>query len=141
MVLFETLISGQDTALTVTTATVNTLETDKMPYTPKLMILMIHQNWILPSLKLSRKEIIKRRIKGRNIRGINFIRIYFAIRTSNHMFGRAIYSKTRAISKFLKTTRVIYPQNFLNQTCGCWSITPNQKILFIETNKFLSAGN
>ena len=73
MVLFETLISGQDTALTVTTTTVNTLETDKMPQTPKLMILMIHQNWILPSLKLSRKEIIKGRIKGRNIRGINFI--------------------------------------------------------------------
>ena len=30
-ILFETLISGQDTALTVTTATVNTLERHKMP--------------------------------------------------------------------------------------------------------------
>ena len=44
LVLFETLISGQDTALTVTTAAVNTLEKGKMPLTPKLMILMIHQN-------------------------------------------------------------------------------------------------
>ena len=31
IVLFETLISGQNTALIVTTATVNTLETGKMP--------------------------------------------------------------------------------------------------------------
>ena len=30
LVLFETLISGQNTALTVITATVNTLETDKL---------------------------------------------------------------------------------------------------------------
>ena len=31
LVLFEILISGKDTALTVTTATLETLETDKMP--------------------------------------------------------------------------------------------------------------
>ena len=37
-------------------------------------------------------------------------------------------SKTRRISKFSKITRVIYPKNYLNQTCV------NQQTLCIETN-------
>ena len=44
--------------------------------------------------------------------------------------------KTRAISKFSKITRVIYPQNCQNQTCGYWLITPNQQTLCMETNIF-----
>ena len=34
-------------------------------------------------------------------------------------------SKTRAISKFSKITRVIYPKNCRNQVYGYWLITPN----------------
>ena len=45
------------------------------------------------------------------------------------------------ISKFLKITRVIYPENLPNRICGYWLITPNQKTLCIETNTFLTAGN
>ena len=45
-------------------------------------------------------------------------------------------SKTRTISIFSKTTRVICPQNYPNQTCDCWLITPNQQKLCIETNIF-----
>ena len=52
------------------------------------------------------------------------------ISTSNHMFRRVIRDK------FLKITRVIYPQNRPNQTCSYWLITPNQKTLCIETNIF-----
>ena len=111
------------------------------------MILMIHQNWILPPLKLSSKEVIIERIKGRNIWGRNFIWIYFTICTSNHIFGRAIYNKLPEWndSNFkifnLKITRVTYPRNLPNQTYRCWLIIPNQKTLCIETNIFLSAGN
>ena len=50
-------------------------------------------------------------------------------------------SETRLISNFLKIKGMIYPQNLLNQTYGCWLITPNQKTLSIETNIFLSTGN
>ena len=35
-------------------------------------------------------------------------------------------SKTRGISKFSKITRVGYSINCPKQTCGYWSITPNQ---------------
>ena len=45
-------------------------------------------------------------------------------------------SKTRAISKFSKITRVSYPKNCPNQTCDCWLITWNQQTLCIETNIF-----
>ena len=45
-------------------------------------------------------------------------------------------SKTRAISKFSKITRVIYPQNCPNQTCCYWLITQNQQTVCIETNIF-----
>ena len=68
--------------------------------------------------------------------------------TSNHMFGRAIRDKlpecifenfeiasvTRAISKFSKITRVIYPKNRPNQACDYRLITLNQRTLCIETN-------
>ena len=40
----------------------------------------------------------------------------------------------RAISKFSKITRVIYPNNRSNQKCGYWLVTPNQQTLCIETN-------
>ena len=33
--------------------------------------------------------------------------------------------------------RVVYPQNFPNQTCNYWLITPNQQTLCIETNVLL----
>ena len=67
--------------------------------------------------------------------------------TRNHMFGRVIWDKLPecvfenfgiawAISKFSKITRVIYPQNCPNQTCGYWLITPNQQTLCIQTNIF-----
>ena len=62
------------------------------------------------------------------------------------MFRRAILDKLPecffenfeiwAISKFSKITRVVYPQNRLNQTCDSWLITPNQQTPFIETNIF-----
>ena len=61
------------------------------------------------------------------------------------MFGRVMWDKlpervfenfTRAISKFLKFTRVVYPKNRPIQTCDYWSITLNQQILCIETNIF-----
>ena len=69
---------------------------------------------------------------------------------SNHMFGRAIWDKLPkcifenleylsemwAVSKFSKIKRVIYPKNYLNQICGYWLITPNQKTLFLKTNIF-----
>ena len=45
-------------------------------------------------------------------------------------------SKTRAISKFSKSTRVIYPKNCPNQICDYWLITSNQEKLCIETNIF-----
>ena len=43
-------------------------------------------------------------------------------------------SKTRAISRFSKILKVIYPKNRQNQTCGYWLITQNQQTVFIETN-------
>ena len=61
--------------------------------------------------------------------------IILVISTGNHMFGRAIWNKlaewifesfeitrvkTRAISKFSKITRVIFPKNRANQTCDYW---------------------
>ena len=64
---------------------------------------------------------------------------------NSHIFGRAVWdklpecnfeNKTRAISKFSKIMRVIYPKNCPNQTCGYWLITPNQQTLRIETNIF-----
>ena len=45
-------------------------------------------------------------------------------------------SKTRAISKFSKNTRVIYPKSCPNQTCDYWLIKPNQETLCFETNIF-----
>ena len=69
--------------------------------------------------------------------------------TSNHVSGRAFWdklpecifenfeiSKTRAISKFLKITRVIYLKNCPNQPCSYWLITQNQQTLCIETTIF-----
>ena len=48
-------------------------------------------------------------------------------------------SKTKAISKFLKITRVIYPKKCPSQACGYWLITPNQQSLCIETNIFFNS--
>ena len=48
--------------------------------------------------------------------------------------------KTRAISKFSKTMRVIYPKSRPNQICDYWLITPNQQTLCIETNIFFNSG-
>ena len=45
-------------------------------------------------------------------------------------------SKTRAISKFSKITRVIYARNSPNQKCDNWLITPNQQTPCIENNAF-----
>ena len=50
------------------------------------------------------------------------------------------FSKTRAIAKFPKITRVIYPQNCPIRRCDYLLITPNQKTFFIETS-ILTAGN
>ena len=73
------------------------------------------------------------------------------VRTSNHMFGRAIWAKlperffenfeiarlkTRATSKYSKIMRVIYHKNCLNQTCDYWLITSNQQTLSSEINIF-----
>ena len=69
------------------------------------------------------------------------------------MFGRAICdklpefifenfeiarvkSKAREISKFPKIKGAIYPQICSNQTCDYSLITPNQQILYINTNIF-----
>ena len=45
-------------------------------------------------------------------------------------------SGTRAISKFSKIKRVIYPKHRPNQTCSYWLITPNHQTLRTETNIF-----
>ena len=45
-------------------------------------------------------------------------------------------SKTRAILKFSKITKVIYSKNSKNQICDYWLITPNQRTLCNETNIF-----
>ena len=47
------------------------------------------------------------------------IAVFFAVCTSNNIFGRVIWDK---ISKI---TRVIYPKSCANQTCDYWLITPN----------------
>ena len=80
----------------------------------------------------------------------NYQAIDFIVSTSNHMFGTSIWgkltesiwkfwnypSKTKTISKFSKMTRVTYPKNCPNQTCGYWLITPNQQTICIEINFF-----
>ena len=38
----------------------------------------------------------------------------------------------RAILKFSKITRVIYPQNRPNETCDYWLITANQQTLALK---------
>ena len=50
-------------------------------------------------------------------------------------------STPRSISKFSKTTRVIYHKNFPSQTCEYWLITTNKQALCNETNIFLTVGN
>ena len=47
-----------------------------------------------------------------NRRYLNLGKDLISISTSNHMFGRAIWDKCLII------TRVIYPKNRPNQTCG-----------------------
>ena len=42
---------------------------------------------------------------------------------------------------FSKITRVVYPKNHPDQTCGFWLITPYQQTLCTETNYLLTAGN
>ena len=42
----------------------------------------------------------------------------------------------RAISKFSKIMRVIYPKNGPNGTCYYWLITPSQQTLCIELISF-----
>ena len=105
------------------------------------MIFMIHQNLILPSLKLLWKEIIRGRINGRNISGTKVFE--FKESAIQHKLPESIFEnyEIMKISKFPKITKVIYPKNLPNQTCGYWLITPNQKTLCIETNMFLTAGN
>ena len=44
--------------------------------------------------------------------------------------------KRGQFQSFQKITRMIYPKNRPNQTCGYWLITPNQQTLCIETNIF-----
>ena len=106
---------------------------------------MIHQNWILPSLKGSRKEIIKKRIKGRNIWGRIFFEFILQFALVITCLGRRFRinfpDAFLKISNFSKITRVIYPKNFPNQTCSHWLITPNQKALCIKTNIFSTTGN
>ena len=74
------------------------------------------------------------------------------ISTSDHMLGRAIWdklpvhfwkfwnclSKTRAISKCSKITRVIHPKNCPNRTYDYWLITPSQQTLGIKTDISIS---
>ena len=43
-------------------------------------------------------------------------------------------SKNRAVSKFSKITRVIYPKSQPNQICSCWLITPKNTL---HWNKYL----
>ena len=47
-------------------------------------------------------------------------------------------SEARAISKFSKITRVIYPKNCPNETCDYCLITPDQQTLSIEIISFNS---
>ena len=48
-----------------------------------------------------------------------------------------LHSFSRAISKFSKITRVIYPKNPPNETYGYWLITPNQQTVCFENYKIL----
>ena len=59
------------------------------------------------------------------------------------MFGRAIWHKLcqcifDLISKFSKISRVIYPQNYPNQICDYWLITPNNKHFVLKLISFNS---
>ena len=65
------------------------------------------------------------------------------INTTNHIFGRVIWSKfpeyifeNFEISNFSKIAKVIYPKNCPNQTCDYWLTTPKQQTPCVETNIF-----
>ena len=70
-----------------------------------------------------------------NMQEVTYVRdgvIIPALTVATSMFGINCPSAFVQILKFSKITRVIYPKNVPNQTCGYWLITSNQQILLLK---------